>query len=30
MSERVLADIYAFLKALPGRRDLKDFMILND
>ena len=30
MSEKDLADIYAFLQALPGRRDVKDFTILND
>jgi hypothetical protein len=25
-----LANIYAFLQALPGRRDVKDLAILND
>jgi len=30
MSEKDLADIFAFLQALPGRRDVKDFTILND
>jgi mono/diheme cytochrome c family protein len=30
MSEKNLADIYAFLQALPGRRDAKDFTILNN
>jgi hypothetical protein len=30
MSEKDLADIFAFLQALPGRRDVKDFAILND
>lgn len=30
MSEKDRADIYAFLQALPGGRDVKDFTILND
>jgi hypothetical protein len=30
MSEMDLAHIFAFLQALPGRRDVKDFTILND
>jgi hypothetical protein len=30
MSEKDLADIFAFLQVLPGRRDVKDFTILND
>ena len=30
MSEKDLADIYVFLQALPGRRDVKEFRILND
>jgi len=30
MSEKDLADIYAFLQGLPGRREPKDLAILND
>jgi hypothetical protein len=30
MSEKDLVDIYAFLQALPGWRDVKDFTILID
>jgi len=30
MSEQDVADIYAFLQSLPGRRDVKDISILND
>jgi mono/diheme cytochrome c family protein len=30
LSDRDLADVYAFLQALPGRRPLKDVPILND
>jgi mono/diheme cytochrome c family protein len=30
MSDKDIADIYAFLQSLPGRRDVKDFAILND
>ena len=30
MSEKDLTDIYTSLQALPGRRDVKDFTILND
>jgi mono/diheme cytochrome c family protein len=30
MSERQIADIYAFLQALPGPRPVKDVPILND
>ena len=30
MTDKDIADIYAFLQALPGRRDAKDFAILND
>jgi mono/diheme cytochrome c family protein len=29
MSDKQVADIYAFLQSLPGRRDVKDFPILN-
>jgi mono/diheme cytochrome c family protein len=30
LSEKDMADIYAFLQALPGRRPVKDIPILND
>jgi mono/diheme cytochrome c family protein len=30
MTDKDIADIYAFLQALPGRRNVKDFAILND
>ena len=30
MSDQQVADIFAFLQALPGRRDVKDFPILNN
>jgi hypothetical protein len=30
MSEQDLVDTFAFLQALPGRRNVKDFTILND
>ena len=30
MSEKDLADIYALLQALPDRRDVKDFTILDN
>jgi len=30
MSDQQIADIYAFLQALPGRREVKDLPVLND
>jgi len=30
MSDQQVADIYAFLQGLPGRREVKDLPILND
>jgi mono/diheme cytochrome c family protein len=30
MSDQQIADIYAFLQALPGRREVKDLPILSD
>jgi mono/diheme cytochrome c family protein len=30
MSDKEIADIYAFVQALPGRRDAKDIAILKD
>ena len=30
MSDKEIADIYAFVQSLPGRRDLKDIAILKD
>jgi mono/diheme cytochrome c family protein len=30
MSDKQIADIYAFVKSLPGRRPAKDFPLLND
>lgn len=30
MDEQAIADIYAFVQSLPGRRDVKDISILND
>jgi mono/diheme cytochrome c family protein len=30
MSDQQVADIYAFLQSLPGRRDVKDFPLLNN
>ena len=30
LSEKEIADIYAFLQALPGRRPVKDLPILNN
>ena len=30
MTRQQIADIYAFLQSLPGRRDVKEFTILND
>jgi hypothetical protein len=30
MSDKDIADIYAFLRALPGPRDVKQIGILND
>jgi len=30
MSDKDVADIYAFLQSLPARRDIKDIAILND
>jgi hypothetical protein len=30
MSDKEIADIYAFVQSLPGRRDAKDIAILKD
>jgi hypothetical protein len=30
MSEKEIADIYAFVQSLPGRREVKDITILRD
>lgn len=30
MSEKEIADLYAFVQSLPGRRDAKDIAILRD
>jgi mono/diheme cytochrome c family protein len=30
MSDKEIADMYAFVQSLPGRRDAKDIAILND
>jgi mono/diheme cytochrome c family protein len=30
MSDKEVADIFAFLQALPGRRDVKELPILNN
>ena len=30
MSDQQIADIYAFVQSLPGRRDAKDIPILKD